>query len=249
LPTFMLQIMTWIPHIVYEDNHYIAISKPAGIPVQAEHPDEESVIGDLQEFIGKREKKPGKAFIGVLHRLDKLVTGVLILAKTSKGQERFNEILRNKQVKKFYLAVSEHKKIPMEGVLTHYFTRKGEEYRMSVSNQRRSADDQEAILKYKIISMIDDHQLLAIELITGRRHQIRAQLAFIGCPILGDHRYGSKHLEDSLALHCSCLKFIHPIKNIPMVLLDVPKTNNRIWQPFKNKMMEWGQEVRGKNEL
>lgn len=118
---------------------------------------------------------------------------------------------------------------------------------MSLSQQRKSPEDQEAILKYKIISMIDDHQLLAIELITGRRHQIRAQFAAIGCPIVGDQRYGSKNLDDPLALHCSCLKFIHPIKKTPLIILDVPKTNNRVWQPFKNKMMEWGKEVKEKN--
>lgn len=235
-PTFTLLIMEWTPHILYEDNHYIAISKPAGIPVQAESTEEDGVINRLQEYIGKRDKKPGKAFIGVLHRLDKAVTGVLILAKTSKGQERFNELLRKKEVRKFYFAVTEKNKMPMEGTLTHFFSRKGEEYKMSVSQRQGSEKDQEAILKYAILSVSDDYQMLGIELITGRRHQIRAQLAYMGCPILGDKRYGSKVQSLGIALHCCRIQFVHPVKQIPLTISSLPHGMDEAWKPFKNKM-------------
>ncbi len=236
-PTFTFRIMEWTPHILYEDNHYIAISKPSGIPVQAESTDEDGVIPRLQEFIGKRDQKPGKAFIGVLHRLDKAVTGVLILAKTSKGQERFNELLRKKEVRKFYFAVTEKNKMPVEGTLTHFFSRKGEEYKMSVSLRKGSEKDQEAILKYSILAVQEDHQLLDIELITGRRHQIRAQLAYMGCPILGDKRYGSKFQAPGIALHCCRIQFIHPVKKVPLNISCLPYGMDEVWKPFRKKMV------------
>ena len=232
--------MNWTPHILYEDNHYIAISKPAGLAVQADEPGEsEAIIPILQEFIGKRDKKPGKAFIGVLHRLDKPVTGVLVLAKTSKGQERFNELLKNKKVSKYYLAITEKKKMPMDGMLRNFFSRKDEEYRMSVTDVKKSESDQEAILRYHIIGMSDTEACWAIELITGRRHQIRAQLAHAGCPIIGDKRYGSKVDHKGLALHCACMRFVHPIKNIPVVIKDNPESRESIWKNFKTKSQEW----------
>lgn len=232
--------MSWTPHILYEDNHYIAISKPSGLAVQADESDAgDAIIPILQEFVGKRDKKPGKAFIGVLHRLDKPVTGVLVLAKTSKGQERFNELLKNKKVAKYYLAITEKKKIAMDGVLRNFFSRKDEEYRMSVSDVKRSEFDQEAILRYRIIGMTDGEACWAIELITGRRHQIRAQLAHLECPIIGDKRYGSKVDHKSLALHCACMRFIHPIKNIPVIIKDNPDSRESIWKNFKSKTEEW----------
>lgn len=235
-PTFTLLIMEWTPHILYEDNHYIAISKPAGIPVQAESTEEDGVITRLQDYIGKRDKKPGKAFIGVLHRLDKAVTGVLILAKTSKGQERFNELLRKKEVRKFYFAVTEKNKMPMEGTLIHFFSRKGEEYKMTVSQRQGSDKDQEAILKYAILSVSDEYQLLGIELITGRRHQIRAQLAYMGCPILGDKRYGSKFQAPGIALHCCKIQFVHPVKKVALNIICLPLGLEEVWKPFRKKM-------------
>ena len=112
--------MNWSPTILYEDNHYLAISKPAALLVQPEAEEENAVIPLMQAFIGKRDRKPGKAFIGVVHRLDKSVSGVLILAKTSKGQERFNELLKNKQVKKYYLAITERCTVQGSGSLEHF---------------------------------------------------------------------------------------------------------------------------------
>ncbi|MEP7322023.1 MAG: RNA pseudouridine synthase [Saprospiraceae bacterium] len=231
--------MNWIPHILYEDNHYIAISKPFGYTVQPEGEDQKAIIPLLQDFIGKRDKKPGKAFIGVLHRLDKSVTGVLILSKTSKGQERFNELLKNKKVTKYYLALTERSNIPQEGTLIHYFSRRNEDYKMTVSTSRHSHSDHEAILKYHILSIIDDYQLWAIELITGRRHQIRGQLAAIGSPILGDKRYGSHSVQDQIALHCSFMSFKHPIKHIPIEVKDTPDMNKIIWKSYKLAVLEW----------
>lgn len=231
--------MDWIPHILYEDNHYIVISKPAGLAVQAETEGEDAIIPRMQAVIGQRDKKPGKAFIGVMHRLDKPVKGVLVLAKTSKGQERFNELLKQKKVTKYYFAITERNKMQQEGTLIHYFSRIDDDYKMTVKAQRHSPKDQEAILHYKILSIIDDYQLWAIELITGRRHQIRAQLAHIGSPILGDKRYGSKIADESLALHCAFMSFEHPVKNIPIKLKDLPDTNTGRWRNFKSALLDW----------
>ena len=235
--------MNWIPHILYEDNHYIAISKPFGLIVQPEENEKEAIIPLLQEYIGKRDEKPGKAFIGVMHRLDKLVTGVLVLARTSKGQERFNELLKNKKVTKYYLAITERSKIVHDGTLTHFFSRKEEDYRMNVSVSRRSSSDQEAILKYHIISVIDDTQLWAIELITGRRHQIRGQLAAMGTPILGDKRYGSNSSLDQIALHCAFMGFDHPIKHKGIDIKDIPNMDKVIWRPYKQAILDWMKSI------
>jgi 23S rRNA pseudouridine1911/1915/1917 synthase len=236
--------MNWTPHILYEDNHYIAISKPFGLTVQPEDNGKDAIIPLLQDYIGKRDKKPGKAFIGVMHRLDRLVTGVLILARTSKGQERFNELLKQKKVTKYYLALTHRSKIQQEGTLVHYLSRKDEDYKMSVSVSKRSASDQEAILKYRIVSVIDDHQLWAIELVTGRRHQIRAQLAAIGSPILGDKRYGSTSVQDQVALHCAFMSFDHPIKHIPIHIKDMPDMSKPMWKPYKQAVIDWMKTMR-----
>ncbi len=244
MPTFAAQIMDWTPHILYEDNHYIVISKPAGLAVQAEADGEDAVIPRMQALIGQRDKKPGKAFIGVMHRLDKPVKGVLVLAKTSKGQERFNELLKQKSVTKYYLVITERNKMPQEGTLRHFFSRKDEDYKMTVKAQQHNASDQEAILKYKILSIIDDYQLWAIELITGRRHQIRAQLAHMGNPILGDRRYGSKVPDDTIALHCAYMSFEHPIKHETIQVKDMPSSTSGRWKDFKPSIMDWMNSIR-----
>ncbi len=233
--------MNQVPHIVYEDNHYIAINKPAGYAVQPEENDNDTIIPWLQSYIGKRDKKPGLAFIGVIHRLDKPVTGVLLLAKTSKGQERANELWKSKKIRKIYFAVVPKSSIPSSGTLTHYFSRKDDEFKMSVSNTRRSQADQEAILQYQVVSIIDHYMLLAIELITGRRHQIRAQLNAIGCPIIGDKRYGSKESVegDFIYLHCGYLAFDHPVKHEAIKLKATPDFTKQFWRMFKSQILEW----------
>ncbi len=244
--TFMLYIMHWSPTILYEDNHYVAISKPAALLVQPEAEEENAVIPLMQAFIGKRDRKPGKAFIGVVHRLDKSVSGVLILAKTSKGQERFNELLKNKQVKKYYLAITERCTVQGSGSLEHFMSRQADAYRMNVSGHRRSSSDQEAILKYEVLSVIDDYQLWAIELVTGRRHQIRAQLAHIGAPIVGDKKYGSKVSSDQIMLHCTNMQFEHPIKKTKVIVSDLPRMPHNFWQPFKSQIIDWDKFIKSK---
>lgn len=232
--------MNWIPHILYEDNHYIAISKPAGLTVQSEGKDEEAIIPLLQDFIGKRDKKTGKAFIGVLHRLDKLVSGVLILAKTSKGQERFNGLLNRKEVSKYYVAITGSKRIPTQGTLRHYISRKTDDYKMHISLTRKSNIDQEAVLNYKIIGQSGETQCWGIELITGRRHQIRAQLAYVGCPILGDKRYGQTAGNTAeIALHCVFMSFEHPIKKEYIQVIDRPDPGKMNWKDYQSQIRQW----------
>ncbi len=237
--------MTWTPHIIYEDNHYVAISKPAGLAVQQDEDlNDDAVIPILQDFIGKRDSKPGKAFVGVIHRLDKPVTGVLLLAKTSKGQERANELLKDKKIKKYYLAITERSKIAQSGTLTHFFSRQGDDFKMSVSKSRHNNSDQEAVLKYNMLSMIGDYQLLAVELITGRRHQIRAQLNASGNPIVGDKRYGSKIAAENIYLHCAFMSFVHPIKHSSIILKNIPDFNQSLWKSFKAPILDWMAEFK-----
>jgi 23S rRNA pseudouridine1911/1915/1917 synthase len=234
--------MIWTPHILYEDNHYVAISKPAGLSVQQEPGQENAIIPLMQDFIGKRDSKPGKAFIGVLHRLDKNVTGTLLLAKTSKGQERFNELLKEKKVNKYYVAITARSSRPIEGKLNHWIGRAADEFKMQVHLQKKSPQDQEATLYYKIIAQQADQECLLIELMTGRRHQIRAQLAFIGSPILGDQRYGNKsHWEHGIALHATLLSFFHPIKKVNVIIKDIPPAIEG-WRPFRARIQDWHQK-------
>lgn len=199
--------------VLYEDNHLIAVYKPAGVLVQAgedgKH-DDDTLYWQVKMFLKERDKKPGNVFLGVLHRLDRNVSGIILFAKTSKGAARLSEQIRERTIKKIYHAVVIGKPMPPSGTLEHHLT-KDESSRQSIVEPEglpEQAGD-EAVLHYETIKSGPENSLLRIELETGRFHQIRAQLSAVGHPILGDMKYGAPATlpDNALALCATDLNF------------------------------------------
>lgn len=201
--------------ILYEDNHLLVVCKPAGLLTQPSGTEQMSLEVYAKDWIKHKYQKPGKAFLEALHRLDKPVSGIVLFARTSKALSRLNIFLREKQSHKLYLAVVEGNLPFEEGSLEHYLLH--DEYHARIVN-KEFPDAKLARLKYRKISSSGPLSLLEIDLETGRYHQIRAQLSFMGCPIVGDVKYGSsvKLQEGIIALHHHRLIIPHPISHVLM---------------------------------
>lgn len=201
------------PQILYEDNHLIIVNKRVGEIVQGDKTGDEPLSKTIANFIAQRDSKPGDAFLGVPHRLDRPVSGITLFAKTSKGLERMNEMFRNGTVKKIYWAIVANMPPKEEDTLVHYLTR-NEKQNKSYARVKPTPGAKEAKLKYKLIGASDKYYLLEVELITGRHHQIRSQLAAIGSPIKGDLKYGAprSNPDGGISLHAKSINFIHPVK-------------------------------------
>jgi 23S rRNA pseudouridine1911/1915/1917 synthase len=195
--------------ILFEDNHIIVFNKRAGEIVQGDKTGDEPLSETLKAFIAKRDGKPGQVFMGVPHRLDRPVSGVCLFAKTSKALERLNDMLRNGDIHKTYWALTANKPPKEEDTLTDYLVRNEKQNKSYISKTGK-----EARLKYKHIQTTDRYFLLEIQLFTGRHHQIRCQLANMGCPIKGDLKYGAKRSnpDGGISLHARNIQFIHPVK-------------------------------------
>jgi len=195
-------------NVLYEDNHLIAVEKPAGVLVQADDTKDPTLMDEVKYYLKIKYHKLGKVFLGLLHRLDRPVQGVILFAKTSKGASRLSEQFRNHEIEKIYKAVVVGKPKETKATLTHYLKKDPEKNKTAVSD-RETVGAQEAILHYEVEKSNAKYSLLKITLETGRPHQIRAQLAAIGCPIVGDVKYGAPEpLSDkSLALAATSLTF------------------------------------------
>ena len=204
--------------ILYLDNHLIAVNKPTGLLTQSDDSGETSLMDLVKGWIKSEYKKPGKVFLGLVHRLDRPVSGVVVFARTSKGASRLSEQFRNKTTKKFYRALVEGTPASRQGSLTHYL-RKGKSLKATVF-PRPTTDAKEARLDYEVIESFKNTSLLDIHLHTGRFHQIRAQLAFIHHPIVGDRKYGahSTLADRRIALHALRMHFQHPTSKEDIVL-------------------------------
>jgi len=216
--------------ILYEDNHLIAINKRVGEIVQGDKTGDTPLSEIVAGFIAQRDKKPGAAFIGVPHRLDRPVSGVVIFAKTSKGLSRMNDLLRLGQVDKTYWAVVEKLPFELSAKLSHYLTR-NEKLNRSYASDLPVTDSKEAHLIYKHISSGDRYHLLEVKLLTGRHHQIRCQLSKIGCPIKGDLKYGARRSnpDGGISLHARSVRFIHPVgKN--EIFIEAPPPDEELWR-------------------
>jgi 23S rRNA pseudouridine1911/1915/1917 synthase len=200
-------------NIVYEDNHLIVVNKRAGILVQGDATGDETLTDVVKDYIKKKYNKPGDVFLHPVHRLDRPVSGLVVFGRTSKGLERMAELFRRREIQKIYWAVVRRKPAADEGKLTHYMV-KDEGKNVSTCYDEPQPDTQKAELNYKVIGKLNKHYLLEIEPITGRPHQIRAQLSTIGSPIRGDLKYGydSPNADGSINLHARRLYFKHPIK-------------------------------------
>ena len=195
--------------ILFEDNHIIVFNKRAGEIVQGDKTGDEPLSETFKAFIAQRDGKPGQVFMGVPHRLDRPVSGVCLFAKTSKALERLNDMLRNGDIHKTYWALTANKPPKEEDTLTDYLVRNEKQNKSYISKTGK-----EARLKYKLIQTTERYFLLEIQLFTGRHHQIRCQLANMGCPIKGDLKYGAKRSnpDGGISLHARNIQFIHPVK-------------------------------------
>jgi 23S rRNA pseudouridine1911/1915/1917 synthase len=205
-------------NVLYEDNHLLAVSKPAMLPTMGVEEDRGSLLTVAKEYIKSKYQKPGNVYLGIVSRLDAPVTGVVLLAKTSKAAARLSEAFRSRRVEKTYLAVVQGAPRQESGVLEHYL-RKDERHRKVHATHESCADAQLAKLRYRCLASRGDVSLLEIELETGRKHQIRVQLAKIGHAIVGDRKYGSEvPFEPGIALHAHRLGLEHPVKREPLSL-------------------------------
>ena len=195
--------------ILYEDNHIIIFNKRSGEIVQGDKTGDEPLSDTLKAFIAQRDCKPAQVFMGVPHRLDRPVSGVCIFAKTSKALERLNQMLRDNEIQKTYWALTANKPPKESDTLTDFLTRNESQNKSYVSKSGK-----EARLKYTLIQTTERYFLLEIQLYTGRHHQIRCQLAHMGCPIKGDLKYGAKRSnpDGGISLLARNIQFIHPVK-------------------------------------
>jgi len=219
-------------NILYEDNHLIVVNKRSGEIVQGDKTGDKPLSEIISRFIADRDNKPGAAFIGVPHRLDRPVTGIAVFAKTSKSLERLNEMFRNSEIEKKYWAIVANKPENPVGELKHYLVR-NEKQNKSYASLLPKNDAKEARLRYKVLASSDRYHLIEVELLTGRHHQIRCQLAEIGCPIKGDLKYGAprSNPDGSISLHARSIKFIHPVKKSEVIIL-APPPEDSLWNAF-----------------
>ena len=215
--------------ILFEDNHFIIVNKKSGDIVQGDKTGDTPLSDLIKEYIKTAYYKPGNVFLGVVHRLDRPTTGIVVFAKTSKALERFNKMLRNKQVQKTYWAVVKNKPSKNEDTLIG-FLKKNPKNNKSTFYNSETEGSKKAILHYKLIKSLDNYHLLEVDLETGRHHQIRCQLASIGCPIKGDLKYGfdRSNKDASIHLHARKIEFIHPVSK-EKINITAPTPNDPIW--------------------
>lgn len=216
--------------VLYEDNHYIAISKKAGVLVQGDQTGDRSLADSLANYLKKKYNKPGNVFVGVIHRIDRPVSGLVLFAKTSKGLSRMNEAFRTREVDKTYLAVVEGKVMRGGGKLTSYLI-KNQKNNKSYASPKEKEGYKKAVLSFTVLKHLDHYSLLEVSPETGRHHQIRVQLSDMGHAIKGDLKYGAQRSNEdgSISLHSFRLELTHPIKKDKLVI-NCPKPDTDIWK-------------------
>lgn len=217
--------------ILYEDNHILIINKNVGQLVQGDKTGDKSLLELLKSFIKERDHKPGNVFLGLVHRIDRPTSGLVIYAKTSKALSRLTQMVKNREIKKTYWAIVPKEIIPQSQTLTHYL-KKNEKNNKAIVYNGETNGAKKAILNYQIIKTLDNYMLLEIDLQTGRHHQIRAQLSKIGVPIKGDLKYGAprSNPDGGISLHARSLEFIHPVsKEQIKITAPTPKKDN-LWK-------------------
>jgi 23S rRNA pseudouridine1911/1915/1917 synthase len=220
--------------VVYEDNHIIIVNKYPGEIVQGDKTGDIPLSEIVKQWIKEHHNKPGNVFLGVVHRLDRPVGGLVVFAKTSKALTRMNEMFRKGEVHKTYWALTRNCPAKDEDTLTHYITTV-ERNNKSYASDKPSKTAKEAKLKYRVLSHSERYHLIEINLLTGRKHQIRVQLSAIGCPIKGDLKYGDKRSNEdgSISLLSHEINFIHPVSGA-VINVKAPLPQDSLWQSFKD---------------
>ena len=218
---------------LYEDNHIIIVSKRAGEIVQGDKTGDVPLSETVAAYLKQKYDKPGNVFVGVPHRLDRPVSGVVVLAKTGKALSRLNEMFRVGSVDKRYLAIVKNKPQSSEGRLQNWLVR-NEKQNRSYAYDHEVPDSKEAMLEYRLVASSVNYYLLEVKLETGRHHQIRCQLAKMGCPIKGDLKYGAERSnpDGSISLHAYRVRFEHPVSHI-MIDVKAPLPDEPLWQSFR----------------
>lgn len=231
---------TYISHdvtekdILYEDNHLIAVNKRGGDIVQVDDTGDKSLDEKVKKYIAKKYNKPNGAFLGVVHRLDRPVSGVILFARTSKSLDRVNKLFKSRQMHKTYLAVVRNRPVPESGNLVHWLV-KNPQKNVTKAHDQEVPGSLRSELNYKLIGELGGYYLIEVDPITGRPHQIRVQLSTLDCPIVGDNKYGYPRgsLRKTIALHARRLQFVHPVKNEPVDIL-APLPHDGFWEKFEH---------------
>lgn len=235
--------------ILYEDNHIIIVNKAPGEIVQGDKTGDEPLSETLKKLIKERDAKPGNVFLGVVHRLDRPVGGVVVFAKTSKALSRLNEMFRNGDVHKTYWAISRNRPPKEADTLTHYITTV-ERSNKSYASLTPKNGAKEARLSYRLIASSDRYHLLEVNLMTGRKHQIRVQLSSVGCPVKGDLKYGDKRSnpDGSISLLARRVRFVHPVsQKLIDVSAPVPQ-DDVLWTALEKSAMAQEENPEKKGE-
>lgn len=221
--------------VVYEDNHIIIVNKSCSEIVQGDKTGDKPLNEKVKEYLKDKYAKPGNVFCGVVHRLDRPVSGLVVFAKTSKALARLNNMFKDKEVKKTYWAIVADKPRNDEAVLEDYLV-KNERQNKSYAHPNPVQGSKKAILDYRVIGKSDRYYLLEVHLHTGRHHQIRCQLANIGCPIRGDLKYGARRSnpDGGISLHARHIEFVHPVSHIT-VSVTAPVPDEGVWKAFKDR--------------
>ena len=222
--------------VLYEDNHIIAVNKTCHEIVQGDKTGDTPLSDTVKAYIKEKYQKPGEVFLGVTHRLDRPTTGVVLFARTSKALTRLNAMFQShEQIQKTYWAIVQtNTQLPMENRLENYLLR-NEKQNKSFVVKPGTKDAKRAVLSYKAIAQSDRYTLLEINLETGRHHQIRCQLAAIGCPIKGDLKYGAKRSnpDGGISLHARRIEFVHPVSKLP-IFITAPFPEDTLWQALES---------------
>lgn len=219
--------------VVYEDNHIIIVSKRSGEIVQGDKTGDRTLADDVKQYIKEKYAKPGNVFLGVVHRLDRPVWGLVVFAKTSKALSRLNDMFRTGDVHKTYWAITQNCPAEPEATLTDWI-RRNEKQNKSYAYDREVPNSKKAMLHYKVIGRSDNYTLVEVNLMTGRHHQIRCQLANIGCPIKGDLKYGARRSnpDGSISLLARRIEFVHPVSK-EHITIEAPLPDDKLWHEMR----------------
>ena len=224
--------------VLYEDNHLIIINKRPGDIVQGDKTGDPPLSEIVKTYIAEKYNKPGNVFLGVVHRLDRPTSGIVVFARTSKALERMNKKLRDREIEKVYWALVQGHPVASEGTLEHHL-KKNAKNNKSTAFKREGQGTKKAVLHYKTLIELDTFSLLEIQLETGRHHQIRCQLSAIGYPIKGDLKYGAKrsNKDGSIHLHAQSIAFEHPVQKIPLKIEARPPMDS-LWDLSQAEMKQ-----------